>query len=126
MPYDGSLKKRKVKPVTLSRAKKLARLGAFSKRPAEILREQCPTRLRITFHIYHYDKQKYLPVSGTFVASLVRNPREFARLRKQIAELVSSGAFQDERSETKPDPPSLEQQLDPSLHGHPSDSFDGD
>lgn len=125
---DGILKKRKVKPAALSRAKKLARLGAFSKRPAETLREQCPTRLRISFHIYHYDKQKYLPLGGTFVATVVRNPREFARLRKHIAEFISSGAYQDERNERKPEPPSLEKQLDPSLHGHPldADGFDGD
>ncbi len=122
----GAVKKRKVKPAAMSRAKKLARLGHFSKKPAETLREQCPTRLRVVFTIYHYDTQKYLPLPGTFVATVVRNAREFARLRKQIAELVSSGAYQDEKNESKPEPPSLERQLDPALHGHLDQTLDGD
>jgi hypothetical protein len=117
-------KKRRVRPATLSRAKKLKRLGEFSKKPAEILREQCPTRCRVQFSVYHYDRTAYYPMPGVSIALVLRNAREFARLRKFIDDFVKSGAFQDEKNERKPEPPALEKQLDPSLHRH--NALDGD
>lgn len=110
----------------LTRAKKLAQLRQFSKKPAEILREQCPTRCRITFHVYHWEKQAYLPLSAATLKLLVRNQREFARLRRFLAEYIDAGGFQDEKNETRPEPPSLEKQLDPALHGHQPDTLGSD
>lgn len=115
---DPVPKKKRVRPATLSRAKKLKRLGEFSRKPQEDLQTQCPTKCRVTFHIYHYDRTAYFPLSGTSIPMVVRNAREFARLRKFIDDYVKSGAFQDEKNERKPEPPALEKQLDPSLHRH--------
>ncbi len=107
-----------MRPATLSRAKKLKRLGEFSRKPAETLRDQCPTKCRVSFHVYHYDRTAYFPLPGVSIQMVIRNAREFARLRKFIDDYVKSGAFQDEKNERKPEPPALEKQLDPSLHRH--------
>jgi hypothetical protein len=115
---DTVPKKRRARPATISRAKKLKRLGEFSKKPTETLREQCPTRMRVAFQLYHYDRTAYFPLPGVSISMVIRNAREFARLRKFIEDYVKSGAFQDEKNERKPEPPALEIQLDPSLHRH--------
>lgn len=119
-------KRKRPRRTSLSRAKKLAQLGQFSKKPAEVLMEQCPTRCRLTFHVYHWDRQAYFPLPAVTMKLLIRNKREFARLRKMIADLIEGGAFQDEKNEREPEPPSLENQLDPALHRNQSRSLGRD